>query len=103
MDEDIAVMIASLIFTALVGSFILLFPITRRLGRVMEEWILIRRQQASGEGELAGLRGEMRDLRAVVESVEGRLDLLVERQDFLESLVEPRRPMLGGEGEGKRH
>lgn len=103
MDEDIAVMISSLVFTALVGSFVLLFPIARRLGRVLEEWILIRRQEARGEGELAEIGREIREVRQIVESVESRLDLLGERQDFLESLIEPRRPLIGGEGEGTRH
>ena len=42
MPTDIAEMIAALLMVFLIGTFVLLFPLSRRLGKVMEEWIQLR-------------------------------------------------------------
>ena len=72
----------------LIAGVILLFPVARRLGAFMEEWIKLRREQAVDQDQLGDLRGELRDMRQLLETVDSRMDLLGERQDFVESLIE---------------
>ncbi len=90
MPYAIAELIAILLTVFMIGSFILLFPLTRRLGRVMEEWVQVRRE-ASPDRELLGrIEASLTALRAEVESLDARMDLIGERQEFLESLAESR-------------
>jgi hypothetical protein len=99
MDMD---MIAGMIFTLLilivVGGFMLLFPITRRLGALLEQ--RLQGKQTGGDPrELAELRKAIRDLREEVER-------LAEQQAFTDSLLEARNsPLLapGAPAPGVRH
>jgi hypothetical protein len=82
-----------LLLVLLVGSFIVLFPITRRLGAVLERLA----RERSGVGDLPdgleAVRAELAELRAEVAR-------LAEQQGFVESLLEERDETrrLGGAG-----
>ena len=86
--EFFAILAFSFSTLMLIAAVILLFPVTRRLGHFMEEWIRLRRDSALDQGELADVRTHMRDVRQLLETIDSRLDLLGERQDFVESLIE---------------
>ncbi|MFQ5530334.1 MAG: hypothetical protein ACE5FP_08295 [Gemmatimonadota bacterium] len=88
---DYAEMIFALLTLILVGTFILAYPITKRLGRVMEEWIAIRRGGAPERETLAGIETTVDAVGRRLDSIEQRLDLVGERQEFMEALVEQRR------------
>jgi len=88
MTEDLVAMIGAILTVFLLGTFVLLFPLSRRLGRVLEEWIKLRRETAPDRESLAGVETTLREIRQQLESHEQRLDLLADRQDFMESLAE---------------
>ncbi len=88
MTEAIAEMIGAVVIILVIGTFILLFPLSRRLGRVLEEWIKLRQETSPDRDTLARLENEVRELRQSVEGGDQRMGLLAERQDFMESLVE---------------
>jgi len=90
MPYAIAELIAILLTVFMIGSFILLFPLTRRLGRVMEEWVQLRRESSPDRELLGRIETSLTALRAEVESLDARMDLIGERQEFLESLAESR-------------
>jgi hypothetical protein len=81
-------MIFSLIMVLIVGGFIVSFPIMRRLGALMEESIRERRAGRLEHTQLAQLQGQIDALTRTLESTERQLELLGERQDFTESLVD---------------
>lgn len=72
----------------LISAVILLFPVTRRLGHFMEEWIKLRRDSVLDQDQLTDVRTDVREMRQLVETIDSRMDLLGERQDFVESLIE---------------
>jgi len=72
----------------LIAGVILLFPVTRRLGHFMEEWIKLRRDSALDQDQLTDVRTGVREMRQLLETIDSRMDLLGERQDFVESLIE---------------
>ena len=90
MPTDIAEMIAALLMVFLIGTFVLLFPLSRRLGKVMEEWIQLRHDSSPDRGGLERIEDGLRLLHGEVESLDQRMQLVAERQDFLESLTETR-------------
>jgi hypothetical protein len=65
-------------------------PITRRLGRGREEWIRIRSEGAAGQVQIDQLSEQVRALSRHIETIEGRMEFLSERQEFTESLVDSR-------------
>lgn len=81
----------SLLVLLVIGGFILLFPIARRLGAVMEEWLRLRQER--GRIDAAELE-ELRQIRGLAADLSDRVERLDERQRFLESVLEK------GEGEG---
>ena len=91
MPEAIAEMIGPVVIILLLGTFVLLFPLSRRLGRVLEEWIKLRQETSPDRDTLARLVSEVRELRQSVEGGNQRMGLLAERQDFMESLVEAKK------------
>jgi len=91
MPTDIAEMIAALLMVFLIGTFVLLFPLSRRLGKVMEEWIQLRHDSSPDRGRLERIEDGLRLIHGEVESLDQRMQLVAERQDFLESLTEPRK------------
>jgi len=88
--EMIAVMIFFLVALAMTGGFILLFPISRRLGQFLE----FRMTQ---KGRLEDQERTELLLRAV-ESLRDDVARLAERQDFTERLLEKPRDEAGGRG-----
>ncbi|GMV05619.1 MAG: hypothetical protein AMXMBFR53_18960 [Gemmatimonadota bacterium] len=85
----IAVMIFFIVVLAMTGGFILLFPITRRLGQFLE-------YRMSERGRLQD-KEEMERLRAAVLALRDDVAQLAERQDFTERLLE--KPRSEGRGE----
>ncbi|MFQ5529698.1 MAG: hypothetical protein ACE5FP_05050 [Gemmatimonadota bacterium] len=90
MPIAIAEMIAAVAMVAIIGFFLVSIPITRRLGRVLEEWVNMRREGAPDRTAVDGLTEEIRALGRHVEALDDRMQLLSARQDFTESLVETR-------------
>ena len=72
----------------LISGVVLLFPVTRRLGQFLEEWIKLRRDTVLDQDHLTDVRTDVRDMRQLMETIDSRMDLLGERQDFVESLIE---------------
>ena len=79
MDPEIlAPLILTVVLTLTVGGVLLLRPIAKRLGDIVE--LMIRGKQGEAEGEL-------RRIGDLLETVSGRMALLEERQDFTERLL----------------
>lgn len=79
MDWDvIAPMVIMVVLTLTVGGVLLLRPIAKRLGDIVE--LMLRGKQEGAEGEL-------RRMADLLETVSGRMALLEERQDFTERLL----------------
>ena len=79
MDPEIlAPLILTVVLTLTVGGVLLLRPIAKRLGDIVE--LMIRGKQSESEGEL-------RRIGDLLETVSGRMALLEERQDFTERLL----------------
>ena len=76
--EMIAPMIASVVFFLTAGGVLVLRPISKRLGALLE---VMAREKASLPTE------EIRLLRETLETVNQRMALLEERQDFTERLL----------------
>ena len=93
MPPEILEMIGPVIVLFLIGCVILLFPISRRLGGVMEEWIKLKRETSPDRERLSNLEQTLHEVRHLVESVNQRVTLLSERQDFMESLIESKKPV----------
>lgn len=91
MPIEIAEMIYVLLMLLLVGTFILAFPITKRLGRIMEEWIALRQDSMPERETLDRIETAIESIGQRVESLEQRSELVGERQDFMESLLETER------------
>ena len=88
MGPEIFEMFAVVIMTLLIGAIILLFPLSRRLGRVLEEWIKLRHESSPDRDRLERLELGVLEIRQLVEGIDQRMALLGERQDFMESLIE---------------
>jgi hypothetical protein len=91
MPYAIAELIAILVMVFMLGTFVLLFPLSRRLGRVMEEWIQLRHDSSPDRERLERVEEGLRLLHGEVESLDRRMQLMGDRQDFIESLSEARR------------
>jgi hypothetical protein len=90
MPYEIAELIFAFLTVTVVGALLVSIPITRRLGRVLEEWVQIRREGAPDRAALDGVTEELRSLSRHVEALDDRMQILADRQDFTESLVEKR-------------
>lgn len=86
----LAGMLFSLLVVLVIGAMILLFPLSKRLGQLLEMRL---EQQRSGD---AVPKQELEELRRIVESLQSEMSLLSERQQFMERLLESGdRPRLG--------
>ena len=85
-------MVFSIVVLLLVGGFVLAFPIARRLGGLMEEWIRDRKELRADRSELLQIRAELAELKGALEAYEGRFETAEERQAFMETLIESRPP-----------
>jgi hypothetical protein len=82
MDPNaLAGMIFTVILSLLIGGFILLFPLSRRLGLLLEAKIQERKRIPGASVE------ELENLRSAIQSLEAEVRLLAERQEFTEQLV----------------
>lgn len=97
-------MIFTLLLALVIGGFILMFPLSRRLGELMEQQLKDRREGAVGPG--AEVMEGLEDVRAAVRALEAQVVRMADRQAFLERLLEggPRRGELqAGEGDRQGH
>lgn len=77
----LAGMLFSLLVVLVIGGFILLFPLARRLGTLLELYVEERRKSEFPPPELE-------DIRRVVDSLQSEVERLRERQEFTERLLE---------------
>lgn len=85
MPPDIipfAGMIFSLLMVLIIGGFILLFPLSKRLGQLIEMRLDERRVRETLPD------AELEELRRIVESLQSEVALLTERQEFTERLLD---------------
>ncbi len=102
MDLEMLVQMAFvLILTLVIGGFVIVFPIARRLGSVMEEWLRDRKELRAERPAILALHEEIGETRDLFASHEARLDEIVEHQRFLDSLVgkSPGGQLAGGTSE----
>lgn len=90
MNVAIAEIIALVLIVTIVGVLLVSIPITRRLGRALEEWIRIKSEGAVGQVQIDQLSEQVRTLSRHIETIEDRMEFLSERQEFTESLVDSR-------------
>ncbi len=84
MDPLIAAsMIFTLILVVLIGGFIVLFPVTRRLGKALEVYLDQKRNDAPDARETERMR-------AAVGSLQREVRRLSEKQEFVERLLQKR-------------
>ena len=76
--SEVAPMIVAVVFFITVGGVMVLRPIAKRIGDLLE--IYARDKQS-------GLEGEVRQVHDLVETLSARLQLLEERQDFTDRLL----------------
>ena len=82
MDPNaLAGMAFTLVLTALVGGFILVYPVSRRLGAFLEAKLHDRLPPAPGN------TAELEALRKSVSALQAEVQRLNERQEFMEQLV----------------
>ncbi|NIP80881.1 MAG: hypothetical protein GWM90_17370 [Gemmatimonadetes bacterium] len=78
----LAGMLFSLLMVLIIGGFILLFPVTRRLGRLLELRIEERRSEDRPPA------AELEEVLRVVEALQAEVERLSDRQEFTERLLE---------------
>lgn len=83
-----ASMVFTVVMVAIIGTFIVAFPVLRRLGAVLEESIRERRDARLQQGDMSGLQRDLASLDSSVQALERQMDLLGERQEFVEELLE---------------
>lgn len=86
----VAGMIFTLVAMGMVGGFVLLFPISRRLGKYLENRLELRESDPALQAQLRRMESRLEDLQKNVEE-------LTERQSFSESLLSSREPLLLGD------
>jgi hypothetical protein len=94
-------MIFSLLMALIVGGFVLMYPLTRRLGKLIELRLEERKSEQGGMPVVE----EVERLRGVVEALQHEVAALAERQDFAERLLDrgaggSGAPALGARGHG---
>ncbi len=80
----IAGMIFSLLLALIIGGFVLMYPLTRRLGQLIE---LRLEERRTGKDD-AAIAAALNQLRMTLESIQREVSLLQERQDFTDRLLE---------------
>lgn len=90
-------MIFVIILIALIGGIIIVTPLARRLGALLELRLQekVRGMPPDG-GEIAGLRKLVTALEEEVRALREQQSSLEERQQFVEKLLEPGRPGRAG-------
>jgi len=77
--NDIAPMVISVTLFVVTGAVILLFPLSRRLGSLLEAMTQQKRELPKG--------AEMDQVLRTLQSIDDRLTLLEERQSFAEAIL----------------
>ncbi len=93
--EDILALMIPIVFILAMASVLILRPITKRLGAALHQM-----QQDRHGARLD--QGQLDQIRALVESVQERVELVEQRQSFFESLLESRTQRVRLEEGGKR-
>jgi hypothetical protein len=87
MDPNaLAGMIFTLMLAVLVGGFILLFPLSRRLGALLESKIADRKAPPA----VGPKQEDLRKLTEIVSDLQEEVRRLAERQEFAEQLLTTR-------------
>lgn len=82
LDPVIAAgMIFSLLMVLLIGGFVVLYPLTSKLGQALEAYLEQKKASGVSEEEITTLRRQVHALTRQVEAV-------AEKQDFVEELLE---------------
>ncbi len=81
-------MVFSLIVLMMIGGFVAVIPLFRRLAKAVDVWLEQRRALGPEARHLESVRSDLAELRDRLESTESRLDLVAERQEFVERLLE---------------
>ncbi len=77
----VAGMIFTLLLALFIGGFILLFPLSRRLGQLLEQRV------TGGKPPGEALLQEVADLRQTLEGMQADLARIRDRQDFVDKLL----------------
>ena len=91
MPMDVIEFVFAFVMLVTVGTFALLFPVSRRLGKIMEEWIALRRGSVPERDAIDRMEQTLESISQRLESMDQRVDLVGERQEFMESLMEQQR------------
>lgn len=90
--DDFGAMVVGVVLILTTGGVLILRPIAKRLGELIELY---------GRDKESGARTEVSQMRDLLETMSARLQLMEERQDFTERLLSPgeepgvRAPRLG--------
>lgn len=80
----IAGMLFSLLLVLIIGGFVLLYPLSKRLGQLLE--LRLEERRARPPGAVAA--AEVQQLSELVSALQVEVAALVERQEFTERLLE---------------
>ena len=80
LDPSFAGMVVAVAFFMTAGGVLVLRPLAKRLGDILELFTKERR---------SGVEADMRQTRELLEQMDARLHLIEERQDFTERLLGP--------------
>ncbi len=87
--EFIAPMIMGVVFMLTVGGVLVLRPLSKRFAELLESYAQDRQR---------GVGSDIHQIRELMETMDGRLRLMEERQDFTEKLLQSgHRQTTGGE------
>lgn len=78
----------SLIVLLMIGGFVAVIPLFRRLAKAIDVWLDQRKVLGPELRELEAVRSDLEELGARIEATESRLELVAERQEFVEKLLE---------------
>jgi hypothetical protein len=83
MDPNALIgMVFTLILVLMIGGFIVLMPLTRRLGLLLEQRLANRQPvQPPSDG------AQLEELRRTIDDMRAELDRLAQRQDFVDGLL----------------
>jgi hypothetical protein len=83
IDYDLLIIsVFSLLFFVIIGGTILLFPIARKLGHLLEARVEEKKGVAA-----APLEAQLRQLASRLDGIEAQLETVAERQEFLDRLL----------------
>jgi hypothetical protein len=82
---NIAPMVVGVVFIATVGGVAVLRPISKRVGDLLELYARDKHQ---------GVESEVHQMRELLETMNARFQLMEDRQEFTERLLEPGRRKL---------